>query len=133
MRRPGSLEIFQPRSVKEAGKILRERGPGGHFLAGGTDLVIAVKEKGFVPNYLVDLKRTPPLTEIREQPDGGLPIGALTTMREIESSSIIPERNPFLSQSAAEVGSIQIRNRATLGANMPNATIKQRDRGRTEG
>ena len=109
MRRTVSLEIFQPRSVKEAGEIIRGRGPGGHFLAGGTDIVIAIKEKGLVPNYLVDLKRIPSLTEIRGQPDGELSIGALTTMREIETSSIIRERYPFLSQSAAEVGSIQIR------------------------
>lgn len=122
MRRTVPLEIFQPRSVKEAGEIIRGRGPGGHFLAGGTDLVIAIKEKGLVPNYLVDLKKIPSLTEIRGQPDGELSIGALTTMREIETSSIIRERYPFLSQSAAEVGSIQIRNRATIGGNMANAT-----------
>ena len=122
MRRPESLEIFQPRSVKEASGIFRERGPGGHFLAGGTDLVIAIKEKGLAPKYLVDLKRIPALSDIRAQPDGGLSIGALTTMREVETSPIIGRRFPFLAQSAAEVGSIQIRNRATIGGNMANAT-----------
>ncbi len=122
MMRPESLEIFQPSSVKEASEILHDRGPGGHFLAGGTDLIIAIKEKGLAPKYLVDLKRIPYLSDIREQPDGGISIGALATMRQVETSPIIGKRLPFLAQSAAEVGSIQIRNRATIGGNMANAT-----------
>ena len=122
MRRPEPLEIFQPASVKEACRIVRKNGPGGHFLAGGTDLVVAIKEKGLAPRYLVDLKRIPSLSGIRENPDGSLTIGALTTMREVEISSLILKQYPFLAQSAAEVGSIQIRNRATIGGNMANAT-----------
>ena len=122
MRRPEPLDIFQPNSVEEASSILREKGPGGNFLAGGTDLIIAIKEKGLVPKYIVDLKRIPALSGIREEPKGGLAIGALTTLREIETSPILRQRYPFLAQSAAEVGSIQIRNRATIGGNMANAT-----------
>jgi len=122
MRRPEPLEIFQPTSIREAGALLKEKGPGGRFLAGGTDLVIAVKEKGFSPRYVVDLKRIPGLSGIREETDGGLKIGALTTLREVETSPIVLKRFPFLAQSAAEVGSVQIRNRATIGGNMANAT-----------
>lgn len=101
---------------------MKGKGPGGHFFAGGTDFVIAIKEKGLVPKYAVDLKKIPALSGIRERPDGGFRIGALTTMREIETSPLICKRYPFLAQSAAEVGSIQIRNRATVGGNMANAT-----------
>jgi carbon-monoxide dehydrogenase medium subunit len=101
---------------------MKQNGPGGYFLAGGTDLVIAMKEKGWSPRYVVDLKRIPSLTGIRERPDGSIVMGALTTMREIETSSLILKRYFFLAQSAAEVGSIQIRNRATVGGNMANAT-----------
>lgn len=122
MRRPEPLEIFQPTSVREAGALVKEKGPGGRFLAGGTDLVIAVKEKGFSPKYVVDLKRIPGLSGIREEADGGLRIGALTTLREVETSPVVLKRFPFLAQSAAEVGSVQIRNRATIGGNMANAT-----------
>jgi len=102
--------------------MLKENGPGGRFLAGGTDLIIAMKEKGLVPKYIVDLKRVPGLTGIRENRDGSITIGALTTMREIETSPLLTKKYPFLCQSAAEVGSIQIRNRATVGGNMANAT-----------
>ncbi len=122
MKRTEPFEFYQPASLQEAGRLMRENGPGGRFLAGGTDLVIAMKEKGLVPKYVVDLKRIAGLSGIREQGDGSIAIGALTTMRDIETSSLITKKYPFLSQSAAEVGSIQIRNRATIGGNMANAT-----------
>jgi carbon-monoxide dehydrogenase medium subunit len=122
MKRTEPLEIYQPTSLREASRIFLEKGPGGRFLAGGTDLVIAMKEKGHLPKYVVDLKRIPGLCGIRENNDGSLAIGALTTMREIETTRQIVTKYPFLAQSAAEVGSIQIRNRATVGGNMANAT-----------
>jgi CO/xanthine dehydrogenase FAD-binding subunit len=122
MNRTEAFEMYQPASLQEASLLLKEKGPGGRFLAGGTDLVIAMKEKGLVPKYVVDLKRLPGLSGIRENSDGSIAIGALTTMREIEISPLLTRKYPFLCQSAAEVGSIQIRNRATIGGNMSNAT-----------
>ena len=122
MKRPEPLEIYQPTSLREASRLLKDKGAGGRFLAGGTDLVIAIKEKGLIPKYVVDLKRVPGLSGIRENNDGSITIGALTTMRDIEIDSLLNKKYPFLCQSAAEVGSIQIRNRATVGGNMANAT-----------
>jgi aerobic carbon-monoxide dehydrogenase medium subunit len=122
MKRTEPFDFYQPTTLEEASRLLQENGPGGRLLAGGTDLVIALKEKGLLPKYLVDLKRVPGLTGIRENRDGSITIGALTTMREIEISPLITKKFPFLAQSAAEVGSIQIRNRATIGGNMANAT-----------
>ena len=122
MKRPEPLEMYQPMSLQEASRLLKDKGPGGRFLAGGTDLVIAIKEKGLIPKYVVDLKRVPGLSGIRENTDGSITIGALTTMRDIETDSLLNKKYPFLCQSAAEVGSIQIRNRATVGGNMANAT-----------
>lgn len=114
--------MYQPTSLQEASRLIKENGPGGRFLAGGTDLVIAMKEKGLLPKYIVDLKRVPGLVGIRENNDGSITIGPLTTMYAIEISPVITKKYPFLAQSAAEVGSIQIRNRATVGGNMANAT-----------
>lgn len=122
MKRPEALEMFQPTSLQEASRLIKEKGPGGRFLAGGTDLVIAIKEKGLVPQYVVDLKKIPALSAVKQNSDGSIAIGALATMREIEISPLIVKKYPFLAQSAAEVGSIQIRNRATIGGNMANAT-----------
>ena len=122
MKRPEPLEMYQPTTLQEASRLLKDKGAGGRFLAGGTDLVIAIKEKELVPKYVVDLKKVPGLSGIRENTDGSITIGALTTMREIETDSLLNKKYPFLCQSAAEVGSIQIRNRATVGGNMANAT-----------
>jgi carbon-monoxide dehydrogenase medium subunit len=122
MKRPEPLEMYQPMSLREASRLLKDKGAGGRFLAGGTDLVIAIKEKGLIPKYIVDLKKIPDLAGIREDPDGSITIGALTTMRDIEIDLLLNKKYPFLCQSAAEVGSIQIRNRATVGGNMANAT-----------
>src|SRR5919106_6298971 len=122
MKRTEPVEMYQPRSLREASLLLKDKGPGGRFLAGGTDLVIAIQEKGLLPKYVVDLKRVPGRSGIRENGDGSISIGALTTMREIETAALITGKFPFLAQSAAEVGSIQIRNRATVGGNMANAT-----------
>jgi carbon-monoxide dehydrogenase medium subunit len=122
MKRTEPFDFYQPATLAEASRLLKENGPGGRFLAGGTDLVIAMKEKGLLPKYVVDLKRVPGLSGIRENNDGTITIGALTTMYAIETSPVITKKYPFLAQSAAEVGSIQIRNRATIGGNMANAT-----------
>jgi carbon-monoxide dehydrogenase medium subunit len=122
MKRTEPFEFYQPATLQEASRLLKENGPGGRFLAGGTDLVIAMKEKGLLPRYIVDLKRVPNLKGIRENGDGSITLGALTTMYEIETSPLIKKKFHFLAQSAAEVGSIQIRNRATIGGNMANAT-----------
>src|SRR5919106_1571254 len=115
MKRPEALEVYQPSSLNDASRVLTENGPGGRFLAGGTDLVIAIKEKGLLPKYIVDLKRIPGLSGIRENSDGSITLGALTTMRELEISPVLDKRYPFLCLSAAEVGSIQIRKGATGG------------------
>ena len=122
MKRPEPLEMYQPTTLQEASRLLKDHGVGGCFLAGGTDLIIAIKEKGLIPKYVVDLKKVPGLSGIQENTDGSITIGALTTMREIETDSLLNKKYPFLCQSAAEVGSIQIRNRATVGGNMANAT-----------
>lgn len=122
MKRTEPFEFYQPATLAEASRLVKENGAGGRFLAGGTDLVIAMKEKGLLPRYVVDLKHLPGLSGIREEADGSIAIGALTTMYAVETSPLIRRKYPFLSQSAAEVGSIQIRNRATIGGNMANAT-----------
>ena len=122
MKRTEAFDFYQPSTLQEASRLLKDNGPGGRFLAGGTDLVIAMKEKGLLPKYIVDLKRVPGLSGIRENSDGSITLGALTTMYAIETSALIKRKFSFLAQSAAEVGSIQIRNRATIGGNMANAT-----------
>jgi carbon-monoxide dehydrogenase medium subunit len=85
-------------------------------LAGGTDLLIGMKTKTVKPKCLVDLKGIPGMDGI--ECDRGYKLGALTTVRDLEVSPLIREKLPALSQAAETLGSIQIRNRATVGGNL---------------
>jgi aerobic carbon-monoxide dehydrogenase medium subunit len=80
-----------------------------------------MKEQGLTPKYLVDIKNIPDLEYIRYDEKEGLRIGALTTIRQIETSLLIRERFLPLAQAAKVLGSVQVRNRATIGGNLCNA------------
>lgn len=92
MKRTEPLEFHRPASLAEATSIMLERGPGGHFLAGGTDLVIAMKEKGLTPRYVVDLKGIPSLSGIREEADGDALFGMYKGFDELARLGWIRKR-----------------------------------------
>lgn len=87
-----------------------------YLLAGGTDLLIGMKTNAVKPKCLIDLKGIPSIDCIEY--DNGFKIGALTTVRDVEVSPLIREKIPALSEAAGTLGSIQIRNRATIGGNL---------------
>ncbi len=86
------------------------------LLAGGTDLLIGMKTNAVKPKCLIDLKGIPGIDCIEY--DNGFKLGALTTVRDVEVSPLIREKIPALSEAAGTLGSIQIRNRATIGGNL---------------
>ncbi len=86
------------------------------LLAGGTDLLVGMKTNAVKPKCLIDLKGIPGIDCIEY--DNGFKLGALTTVRDVEVSPLIREKIPALSEAAATLGSIQIRNRATIGGNL---------------
>jgi CO/xanthine dehydrogenase FAD-binding subunit len=114
---------FAPQSLSEALAVFQEQGEGGRALAGGTDLVVQVKEGGKIPDpaYLVSLRRVSELRGIDFSEGEGLRIGAATTMTEIVQSRPIQERYRILADGAGVVGSIQTMNMATVGGNICNA------------
>jgi 4-hydroxybenzoyl-CoA reductase subunit beta len=87
-------------------------------LAGGTDLLVSLKQKLLRPDTLLDIKKIAGLNFIRELADGAIGIGALTTLSGIERSALIKERLPALAGAARSVATPQIRNKATLGGNI---------------
>ncbi|MDP2948653.1 MAG: FAD binding domain-containing protein [Chloroflexota bacterium] len=115
------FDYFAPETLDEAISILRRRGDGGRLLAGGTDLVVRMKEGGLRPPYVVSLRKLSELRGIEFSEAEGLRIGAMTDMATIASSPIIRERFPILADGAALVGSVQTRNMATVGGNLCNA------------
>lgn len=102
--------------------MLAEHDGRARVLAGGTDLIIQMESGRHQPEAILFLGKLPGLREIRFDPRSGLTVGAMVTMREIELHPVIQARYPVLARGAAEVGSVQIRNLATLGGNMCNAS-----------
>jgi carbon-monoxide dehydrogenase medium subunit len=120
-----TLPPFQyaaPATLGEALDLLREHAPDARLLAGGTDLLVAMRERGLRTGWLIDLKRIPGLTGISVEASGHLRIGALTPVRDVERSPLARDGWPVLARSAGMLASIQIRNRATIGGNLCNAS-----------
>lgn len=107
---------IKARSLKEALDNLKTESARVH--AGGTDLLGCLHDNVFGADKVVSISGLKELKGIRETPDGGLSIGALTTITEIATSSVIRKRFPGLAQSAADVASPQLRNQGTLGGNL---------------
>ncbi len=112
----------RPATLAEAIALLESGGPAARVLAGGTDLIIRLRDGSARPSVVVDLKRIAELRpEIREV-EGRVSIGATTVMTEIAADARIRRRFTALAEAAAVVGSVQIRNRATLAGNLCNAS-----------
>jgi xanthine dehydrogenase YagS FAD-binding subunit len=113
-----AFELFQPDSVDGAIDLLRDAGDGGWALAGGNDSLDWFKDRIKRPEAVVDLSGLAELRGVRELPDGGLEIGALTTLTEVQNDPLVRERYSVLADAAGRVASPQIRNTGTLGGNL---------------
>ena len=98
------------------------QGDGSRLLAGGTDLIIRIRDGSIRPRTVVDVKGITELTREIVVDDGWLRIGARTTMTDLMRDARIRRDYVALAESAAYVGSVQIRNRATLAGNICNAS-----------
>ena len=116
------FEYFEPKTLAEAVQILGRHKGTASVLAGGTDLLVEIKEHLRRVGHVVNIKRIPGMTELAFDPQGGLRFGALVTAREIEISSFVQKHYPGLLQAVRELGSIQVRNRATVVGNICRAS-----------
>jgi xanthine dehydrogenase YagS FAD-binding subunit len=112
-----SFELYQPDTVEGAVELLRRFGDDGWLLAGGNDSLDWFKDRVKRPRHVVDIGGIESLRGIRER-NGGLEIGATTTLTEIEQSPLVRERYRLLADAARVVASPQIRNTGTLGGNL---------------
>lgn len=131
------FELFVPQSVQEAVELLAQHGDRIAVMAGGTDLLVHLKAEGekaafrdgraetlkqlpsvFHPDYVLSLSEIPGLDFISISEQEGLRIGAMATLAQIAESTLIKERYPAIWKSAAENGTVQTRNVATLVGNL---------------
>ena len=117
---PAAFEYHAPTSVQDALGLLGRLGDDAKLLAGGHSLLPAMKLRLARPAHLVDLRKVPGLTGIRE--DGGsLVIGAMTTHYAVESSSVVKSKCPVLAATAALIGDPMVRNMGTIGGSLAHA------------
>ena len=112
------FRLLRPRGIEEAMGYLGEPAGNIRVLAGGTDLIPSMRQKLFEPEHVLDLRGIAALRGITPQADGGVEIGALTTLRAIERSDYLRQHYPVLPEAAATVASPVLRNMGTIGGNI---------------
>jgi carbon-monoxide dehydrogenase medium subunit len=117
-----AFDYERPAHVDDVVALLERHGPGARLLAGGTDLIIRIRDGTIEPNVVVDLKGAAELDGALREVDGGLRIDAAAVMTDILADERIRRGHLALAEAAAVVGSMQIRNRATLAGNVCNAS-----------
>jgi carbon-monoxide dehydrogenase medium subunit len=121
VKRLPRFEYLAPKTVDEAIHLLSRHGREAKPIAGGTDLVLKMKRREEVPRYVIGLKNIPGLDTIEYNDGQGLRFGPLVTIHDMETSRMVREKSPILSQAASTIGSAQIRNLGTVVGNLCNA------------
>jgi len=113
------FEYYKPQSLSEAWE-LKEKVPDARFIAGGTDVMVGIKNGELSPSALISLRSIPALDSI--EINGGIRIGALTTISDLIHHSALRDNYPVVVEAAKRLGSVQIRNVATIGGNLCNSS-----------
>jgi len=116
------FDYIKPKTLAEASAFMIEHDGEAKLYAGGTDLLILMRDGFITPQYIVDIKEIPSLRDISFDETAGLTIGAAATLNAVASSPIIRTRFGLLAEAAETIGSYQVRNRATIGGNICNAS-----------
>ena len=122
LRKIKEFEYFEPSTLSEAVSLLAQYRGKAKILAGGTDLLIQMKQRNLTPEYLIDIKNISELDYIKYDEEESLKIGALVTHSSIVNSTIIQEKFDLLIEASLAVGSVQTRNKGTVVGNICNAS-----------
>lgn len=118
------FEYRTPKSLKEVHANLKEFGSDAKLVAGGTALIIMMKQRLVRPSCLISLRSVRGLNGIELQ-NGGLRIGGLATHRQLETSPLIRRRLPMLAETYHHVATLRVRNMATVGGGLAHADPNQ--------
>ncbi|MDR1321592.1 MAG: xanthine dehydrogenase family protein subunit M [Gracilibacteraceae bacterium] len=116
------FEYIKAQTIGEAAALAAETGDKGMVMAGGTDIIPLLKDRVKLPGYIIDLKGVPGLRQLEYTEESGLKVGALTTLREIETSAVVKSKLPAVAAAAHYVASTQVRCRGTMVGNICNAS-----------
>jgi CO/xanthine dehydrogenase FAD-binding subunit len=117
-----TFSYHHPIQLQSLFELIHQVGPNFRLLAGGTDLLVRLKTGRITPNTVIDIKGIPELNSGIQQETCVVRIGALTLMATLETDPMIQQYFPALADAVHNVGSVQIRNRATIGGNLCNAS-----------
>jgi len=113
------ISIYRPTTTGEALQILGQHNGEAAVYAGGTDLLVRLKNRLHqAPTYLVDIKKIEDLRYIKEDPQGGVRIGTATKLAEMADSALLQKRYPMLVQAVHMISSPELRNASTLGGDL---------------
>src|SRR5450631_3254226 len=118
MNRPA---LLAPRDLASLAAALGRATPDSRLIAGGTDLMLRLRTSGVRPDLLIDLSGLREFSFIRKE-RGLIRIGAMTTFAQMQRNAMLGIHASCLARAAAHVGSVQIRNVATIGGNVANAS-----------
>ena len=116
-----SFEYLEPATLVETMVLLKKHGEAAKLLAGGTAVVLLIRQKLIHPTVLVSLDRLDEMRTISVDGDGSLHIGAITTLAQVSSEKYLYPGWSLLAQACASVGNMRLRNQATLGGNLAEA------------
>jgi aerobic carbon-monoxide dehydrogenase medium subunit len=118
-----SFDLLQPGSLAEASELLLKHGDDARLIAGGTTLVILMKQRAVHYPFLIDLQSVPGLDQITQEKDG-IHIGALVTHRAVELSPEIRKSIPVVSDAFGKIGNVRVRQTASVGGNLAHADYR---------
>jgi aerobic carbon-monoxide dehydrogenase medium subunit len=117
---PAPFEYHRASSAQEAVALLTRYGEEAKLLAGGHSLLPLMKFRLAQPKHLIDVRRIPALSFIRED-KGAVVVGAATPHATVAASALLAKRLPVLSEAATQIGDAQVRNLGTLGGSLAHA------------
>jgi xanthine dehydrogenase YagS FAD-binding subunit len=112
------FQHIRARNAQQAVELLQQHGQQARILAGGSEILMRMKQGQLAPEYLISLRQVPSLRLISHYLHSNLEIGAFTTLQQIADHPVISSRFSALSEAAQSIGSPQLRHRATIAGNL---------------
>ncbi len=116
------FEYLEARTVRQAISMLQRYGENARIVAGSTDFLVRWRQGVWNPDHVINIQRVAGLGRITYSSRNGLRIGSLVSVRSLEQHPVVRRRYPALAAAAASFAGVQVRNLATVGGNVCNAS-----------